>query len=76
MHCASCNSEELGKFPAEIAIHLPGLTNISKPHIFVFPPLLVCMRCGCVKFVLSEDELHRLAEPSVKWPQKDQSETA
>jgi hypothetical protein len=51
-------------FPAEIAIHLPaGPANIFKPHIFVFPQLVVCMRCGCVKFVLSEDELHRLAEP-------------
>ena len=66
MQCVSCGSEELDNLPAEIAIHLPRRANISKPHIFVFPLLMVCTRCGSTQFVLSEDELHQLTELSAK----------
>lgn len=65
-NAASCASESLRKFGAEVAIHIPGLANISKRHIWVFPQLVVCMHCGKTLFAVPEDELHRLAELCVK----------
>jgi hypothetical protein len=61
-NAASCASENLRKFGAEVAIHIPGLANISKPHIFVFPQLVVCMHCGNAVFVIPEDKLRLLAK--------------
>ena len=34
------------KFTAEMAIHFPGLKNIDKPVVWVFPELVVCLDCG------------------------------
>jgi hypothetical protein len=44
-----------------MGIHLPGLENIDKPVIWVFPKLVVCMDCGIAEFVVPEAELRRLA---------------
>jgi hypothetical protein len=61
MPCKSCGSDELGKFIAEIAIHFPGLKNIDKAHVWVFPDLLICLNCGTTEFVIPERELRLLA---------------
>ena len=55
--CTFCGSVEQKKFIAEIAIHVP---DITKPHVFVFPELLVCERCGKAKFAIPEDQLRLL----------------
>ena len=60
MKCASCGSQGQGEYPAEICIHFPGLANIDKPHVLVFPQLLICPRCGDAKFTLPEDKLRLL----------------
>jgi predicted nucleic-acid-binding Zn-ribbon protein len=60
MPCKSCGSENLGRFPSEIAIHLSGLKNISEPHVWVFPELLVCLNCGFAEFAVPETDLRRL----------------
>lgn len=62
LSCKSCGSRNLGNFPAEIAIHFPGRRNLSKPHVFVFPELLVCFDCGIAQLAVPEGELGRLAE--------------
>jgi hypothetical protein len=62
MACRSCGSDNQGKFTAEIAIHAPGLKGISKPHVWVFPELLVCLVCGSTEFVIPETELRLLAK--------------
>jgi hypothetical protein len=60
MPCNSCGSESLGKFTAEIAIHLPGLKNIAEPAVWVFPEIVVCLGCGTAQFDLPEAKLREL----------------
>jgi hypothetical protein len=62
MRCKSCGSENLREFTAEIAVHVRGLTNIDKPHVFIFPALIVCFDCGTAEFVVPERELLQLKE--------------
>jgi len=62
MRCKSCGSENLREFTAEIAVHFRGLKNIDKPHVFLFPVLIVCFDCGTAEFVVPEKELSRLRE--------------
>ena len=60
-NCLSCHSMNLGRFPAEIAIHHPGIKNIDKPAVFVFPELMVCSACGFSQFFVTKVELQSLA---------------
>lgn len=62
MCCSSCGSENLGGFTAEIAIHFPGLKNLHKPIVWVFPRLKVCLDCGIAQFTVPEAELRLLAK--------------
>jgi hypothetical protein len=45
-----------------MAIHFPGLKNIDKPIVWVFPKIVVCLDCGTAEFALTEDELRQLAK--------------
>jgi hypothetical protein len=62
MSCLSCASRNQAEFTAEINIHFPGLKNLDKPSVFVFPKLSVCLDCGCSRFAIPETELARLQE--------------
>lgn len=61
MTCKACGSEQPGKFTAEIAIHFPGLKDLGKPVVWVFPELFVCLNCGTAEFEIPEGELRYLA---------------
>jgi hypothetical protein len=61
MSCKSCGSADQGKFNTEIAIHFPGLKGLSKPIVWVFPQLAVCLTCGTAECSIPEDELRVLA---------------
>jgi len=62
MRCKSCGSVRGGKFTAEMGIHFPGLMNIDKPVVWVFPVLVVCLDCGISKFAIPKSELGLLAK--------------
>lgn len=62
MPCRSCASDNQREFSAEINIHFPGLKNLDKSSVFVFPRLLVCLNCGFAEFNISESELRLLAQ--------------
>ncbi len=62
MPCKSCGSANQSKFTAETAIHFPGLKNIDKPVVWVFPELVVCMNCGTAEFPVPKAELRELAK--------------
>lgn len=62
MTCKLCTSENQRRFPSEIAVHYPGLKNLDKLPVFVFPRLLVCMDCGFTEFAVPEPELRLLGK--------------
>jgi hypothetical protein len=63
MPCPSCLSRNQAEFPAEINIHFPGPKNWTKPTLWVFPKILVCLDCGATLFPIPKDELARLGQP-------------
>lgn len=62
MNCKACTSESQRKFSSEINVHFPGIKNLDKPTVFVFPKILVCLDCGFTEFVIPETELLRLGK--------------
>jgi len=60
--CKACGSDQQGKFTAEIAIHFPGLKDLGKPVVWVFPELFVCLKCGTAEFEIPEGPLRYLAK--------------
>ena len=60
MPCKSCGSVNQKKFSAEMGIHFPGLENIDKPTVWVFPEVIVCLDCGNTEFAVPEEELRQL----------------
>jgi hypothetical protein len=72
--CKACGSDKQAKFTAEIAVHFPGLNNLGKPHVLVFPQILVCLDCGNAGFTVPEGQLRILATETV--PKRGEPETA
>jgi len=66
MLCVSCASSNQVEFPAEINIHFPGLKNIDRPSIFVFPKVMVCLDCGLSRFTVAETELALLVRGTLE----------
>ena len=62
MPCKSCGSANQSKFAGEKGIHFPGLQNLDKPVVWVFPEIIVCLDCGTSEFVVPEVELRLLAK--------------
>jgi hypothetical protein len=60
--CKSCLSSNRCEFSAEINIHFPGMEGLTKPTVWVFPPLHVCLQCGSVEFALPPEQLRALAD--------------
>jgi len=62
MPCNSCGSVNQRKFTGEIGIHFPGLQDLDKPVVWVFPEIVVFPDCGTSEFVVPEVELRLLAK--------------
>lgn len=62
MACACCQCTNQRVFPAEINIHFPGLEALSKPTVWVFPRLLVCLDCGFTEFTVPETKRLKLGD--------------
>ena len=60
MRCKSCGSANQHKFIGEMGIRSPGLKNIDKPAVCVFPQLIVCLDCGRAELVVPKNELGEL----------------
>jgi len=60
MQCVKCRSDRLREFSSEIAIHFSGRYNLDKPHVLVFPKLMVYLDCGFSEFSIAEPELRSL----------------
>jgi hypothetical protein len=44
------------------------LKDIDRPHVFVFPEILVCLKCGFTELVIEENSLKELAENTASAP--------
>ncbi len=62
MHCKPCGLVNQRKFTGEIGIHFPGLKNIDKPVVWVFPEIVVCLDRGTAEFAVPEAQLRLLAK--------------
>ena len=62
MLCKRCDSENLNTFTGEVAIHFLGLKGLDKPIVWVFPQLVVCLKCGFTEFTIPERELSVLVK--------------
>jgi hypothetical protein len=40
-----------------MSIHFPGLKNVNKPTVWVFPEVSICLDCGVSEFTVPETEL-------------------
>jgi hypothetical protein len=61
MACKTCGSGNQGKFLSEVDIHFPGLRDVKRSPVLVYPELLVCRNCGKSEFTVPKDELKLLA---------------
>jgi hypothetical protein len=61
MPCTSCGSGKQAERIAEVLIHFPGLKDIDKPGVWLFPTLTVCLDCGFSRFTVPETELESIA---------------
>ena len=60
MACKSCHSDNQRELPAEINIHFPGLEDLARRNVLVFPSILICLKCGFAEFRLPDAELAQL----------------
>ena len=72
MACSQCMSNNLSVFPAEVNIHFPGIADLDKPSVWVFPSLVVCLDCGLAQFRLSLDQSQRLEKRNGR-PHQDET---
>jgi hypothetical protein len=61
MSCPICMLGHQSEFTAEMLVHLPGLKNLDKSGVLLFPKLSVCLECGHVEFTVPKTELALLA---------------
>lgn len=54
------DSENLGHFRGEIAIHFIGLKNLDAPIVWIFPEIVACLSYSTVQFDVPEAELRLL----------------
>jgi hypothetical protein len=66
MQCKSCRSGNVSTFPAEINIRFPRLEDLNRPAVWVFPQLLVCLKCGFTELAIPETELQLLIEGTAR----------
>ena len=62
MACNYCRTEQQTELPAEVSIHFRGLNNLSKPPVWVYPTVSVCLHCGHAEFAIPENELRQLTQ--------------
>ena len=64
--CNLCESPDFRVFTAEMNIHFPGRENLDTPTVWAFPPVTICVNCGCAEFAVHGEPLQKLREGSTK----------
>ena len=71
MSCKLCQSGNQRNFRAEVNIHFPGFSGLTKPTVWAFPSLVICLDCGFTEFVVEESEVRRLRDSDSSDEQQD-----
>jgi hypothetical protein len=66
MSCKWCRSNNQVSFHSEINIHFPGFDNLTKPTVWAFPELVICLDCGFAETRIEAEELRLIAEGCVE----------
>ena len=65
MKCQRCGASPAARpFNGELALHFPGLDGLTKPIVWVFPRVLVCLECGFAEFVVPDEQVRMLRTAS------------
>ena len=63
MACRSCGANpDVQSFKGEIALHFSGLDGLTKPIVWVFPRVLVCLNCGFAEFAVPDEQVKTLRD--------------
>ena len=62
MSCNRCQSKNQSTFPCEMNIHFPGPNNLTKPSVWAFPEVVICLDCGFAEFRIEEKEMRLIEE--------------
>lgn len=57
-----CATHKFKSFNGELAIHFCGREGLTKPIVWVFPRLEVCLLCGSTNFTGPQEQLTLLLE--------------
>lgn len=60
MECKGCASHDIRIFNGELAVHFPGRDGLTKPIVWVFPRLEVCLVCGSTNLTIPAEQLNLL----------------
>ena len=63
MECRRCSAQKRESFNGKVALHFPGLDGLTKPIVWVFPKVLVCLDCGFTEFAVPDEQLKTLRNP-------------
>lgn len=64
MTCKQCASDDLKEVTGELAIHFPGMENLERPLVIVFPTLRACPELWLRKFDLAREAIDHLETPA------------
>ena len=61
MKCRGCGASPAAHpFNGELALHFPGRDGLTRPIVWVFPRVLVCLQCGFAEFVVPDEQVQTL----------------
>ena len=60
--CPTCSSKNGCKLNSEVALHLPGIENLTAPLVWAFPGIWVCLDCGFAAFALEDQPLKQVRQ--------------
>lgn len=60
MICKRCSSDHQSEFTSEMNLHFPGYEGLTKPTVWLFPKVFICLDCGFAEFIVPETDLPQL----------------
>ena len=62
MVCKRCSSDRQSEFTSEMNLHFPGYEGLTKPTVWLFQKVVICLNCGFAEFTVSQTDLPQLKD--------------